>query len=311
MPGIFISYRREDQAGFAGRLGDALVVAFGEANVFRDIEDIHPGEDFVAAIERNLASVDVMVVMIGPAWLTVSRDGERRLDDPDDFVRREIEAGLASGITVLPVLVSGASMPDEKVLPPTMSALARRQAFTLSDTGWTSDVARLVATIRRSMPGYREGPSTQRWLLLAAGLIAAALLAVGAFFFRTSTSGAGQQQDVAGPAEKLSGRWAASVKYDWGAEYREAFELQIANGEVRGSAGYLGLARTIEEGKAAGEQLDFITHTEDVMGDGQRLRVTHRYRGTIKENELHIVLESGGGYSTHPPVAFIARRTVP
>ena len=147
MSGIFISYRRDDQAGFAGRLADALEARFGADNVFRDIEDIHPGDDFVVAIDQHLASVDVMLVLIGPAWLTLSRNGVRRLDEPDDFVRMEIAAGLKSGKTVLPVLLDGATMPAEKDLPPSISALARRQAMRLTDAGWASDVARLVAAL--------------------------------------------------------------------------------------------------------------------------------------------------------------------
>lgn len=97
MPGIFINYRRDDQAGFAGRLADVLENAFGVENVFRDVEDIHPGEDFVVAIQKQLSSVSVMLVMIGPAWLTVNNNGVRRLNETDDFVRREIQAALESG----------------------------------------------------------------------------------------------------------------------------------------------------------------------------------------------------------------------
>lgn len=311
MPGVFISYRRDDQAGFAGRLGDALTSAFGEENVFRDIEDIHPGEDFVAAIERNLATVDVVLVMIGPAWLTASRNGVRRLDEPDDFVRREIEAALASGKAVLPVLVGSASMPEEKALPPTIAALARRQSFVLSDTGWTSDVARLVETIRRFVPMARRGLWKQRWLLVAACLAGVALLAVGLkAFWPVASSGESPPASVR-TAQDFAGRWTANVKYDWGAEYAENFDLRWENGEVRGSAGYLGLARTIEQGRVAGETLEFITHTEDALGDGQRLRVTHSYRGVLKGDQLNFMLESSGGYSPHPAVEFSARRAAP
>lgn len=308
MPGVFISYRRDDQAGFAGRLGDVLATTFGEENVFRDIEDIHPGEDFVAAIERNLAAVDVVLVVIGPAWLTASRNGVRRLDEPDDFVRREIEAALASGKAVLPVLVGGASMPDGKALPPTIAALSRRQSFVLSDTGWTSDVARLVETIQRFVPRSRRGLSQRRWLLVAAAL---AVVAVGLKIFWPVGSSGGSQQASADVVSKLSGRWTASVKYDWGAEYAESFDLRWENGEVRGSAGYLGLARTIEQGRVVSETLEFVTHTEDALGDGQRLRVTHRYRGVLKGDQLDFVLDSSGGYSTHPAVEFSARRAAP
>ena len=308
MPGIFISYRRDDQAGFAGRLADVLESAFGADNVFRDIEDIHPGEDFVVAIEGQLASVDVMLVVIGPAWLTVSRNGIRRLDEPDDFVRREIEAGLKSGKVVLPVLVGGASMPAEKDLPPGIGALARRQSFILSDVGWTSDVARLVEVIKPFFPASRRPSVNSRLVWGLAGLALVALLAVG-----LNGNWPGRSADVPSPVsveltQNLSGRWLATVKYDWGAEHAESFDLHLENGEVHGTAGYLRVARSIEQGQLKGEQLNFITHSQEVVGDGPGREVTHRYRAVLKAGEFHFVLESSGGQSAHTPVEFVARR---
>jgi hypothetical protein len=303
MSGIFISYRRDDEAGFAGRLADALASAFGADNVFRDIEDIHPGQDFVLTIEKQLKSVDVMLVMIGPAWLTISRNGIRRLDEPDDFVRREIQAGLRSGKMVLPVLLDGASMPAEEDLPPAIGALARRQSFVLSDTAWSSDVARLVELIKSFFPVRRR--SFMRWGLV--GLVLLALLAIG-----VKGLWQGRSTEVAGPvpaelAPNLSGRWVAQVKYDWGAEHAETFELRLENGEIHGTASYLGLARMVEQGRLEGRQLNFITHSQEVLGDGPGREVTHRYRGVFKQGEWHFVLESSGGHTAHIPVEFVAR----
>lgn len=308
MPGIFISYRRDDQAGFAGRLADVLVSTFGADNVFRDIEDIHPGEDFVVAIERQLVAVDVMLVMIGPAWLTATRNGLRRLDEPDDFVRREIEAGLKSGKVVLPVLVGGAAMPAEKDLPPAIAALARRQSFILSDIGWTSDVARLVDVIKPHFPASRRPARRSGLLWGLAALAVIVLLAVG-----LKGNWPGRSSEMPKPvaselAQSLAGRWLATVKYDWGAEHAERFELRLENGEVHGTASYLRVARTVEQGALKGEQLNFVTHSQEVMGDGPGRELTHRYRATLKAGELHFVLESGGGYSAHTPVEFVARR---
>ncbi|UCV21308.1 toll/interleukin-1 receptor domain-containing protein [Ferribacterium limneticum] len=307
MPGIFISYRRDDQAGFAGRLADVLVSTFGADNVFRDIEDIHPGEDFVVAIEKQLAAVDVMLVMIGPAWLTVSRNGMRRLDEPDDFVRREIEAGLKSGKTVLPVLVGGAVMPAERDLPPAIVALARRQSFILSDIGWTSDVARLVDVVKPFFPASRRPARRSGLLWGLAALAVIVLLAVG---LKGNWLGHSEvPKPVASElAQSLAGRWLATVKYDWGAEHAERFDLRLENGEVHGTASYLRVARTVEQGVLKGEQLNFVTRSQEVVGDGPGREVTHRYRATLKAGELHFVLESGGGLSVHPPVEFVARR---
>jgi hypothetical protein len=88
VPGIFISYRREDTAGHAGRLYDRLAGHFGERRVFMDIDSIDPGADFVDAIEQSLSGCGAMIAVIGPHWLSVTDDvGDRRLDNPEDFVK--------------------------------------------------------------------------------------------------------------------------------------------------------------------------------------------------------------------------------
>ena len=95
MKGIFISYRREDSAGYAGRLYDRLAGHFGADRVFMDVEGIEPGVDFVDAIESAVASCEVLIVIIGNEWLAADAAGKRRLDDPKDFVRIETAAALA------------------------------------------------------------------------------------------------------------------------------------------------------------------------------------------------------------------------
>ncbi len=308
MSGVFISYRRDDQAGFAGRLADALEARFGAENVFRDIEDIHPGEDFVVAIDQHLASVDVMLVLIGPAWLTLSRNGVRRLDEPDDFVRMEIEAGLKSGKTVLPVLMGGATMPAEKDLPSSIGALARRQAMTLSDASWASDVARLVAALKPLLPAASQR-TTRSWRVWGgAALVLIALLFLGLKGFWPLRMAVVPNSVSVEKAQNFFGKWQANVKYDWGAEHAERFELRLDNGEVHGTASYLGVARTVEAGRLNGEQLSFITRSQEMLGDGPGREVIHRYRATRQADALHFVLESSGGQSTHTPVKFIARR---
>lgn len=150
-PTIFLSYRREDSAGHTGRLADALGARFGVAHVFRDIEGIEPGEDFVEAVRREIATCDVVLVVIGRDWLDV-RDaaGRRRLDDPADHVRQEIAAALERDVRVIPVLVENAVMPRQAELPADIAPLARRNALPLSDVGWDDDVARLAAAIART-----------------------------------------------------------------------------------------------------------------------------------------------------------------
>lgn len=176
MPSLFISYRREDSAGFAGRLADALERDFPAEQVFRDVDDIRPGEDFVRAIEDRLAAVDVMLVLIGPGWLEASRDGQRRLEAADDFVRLEVRTALALGKSVIPLLVGGARMPIETDLPEDIRPLARRQAFVLLDAGWQADVERLRAALLPLLP---PRPTVRRrwhtWAMVLAAVLGISL----------------------------------------------------------------------------------------------------------------------------------------
>ncbi|MDQ2962406.1 MAG: choice-of-anchor D domain-containing protein [Pseudomonadota bacterium] len=149
MHGIFISYRREDAAGYAGRLYDRLAAHFGDERVFMDVEGIEPGADFFDAIERAVGSCEALIVIIGNEWLAVDSAGHRRLDDPADFVRLETATALARGIRVVPVLVEGAVMPRADQLPPDLAPLTRRQAVELSHKQWDATTAELIRTLEK------------------------------------------------------------------------------------------------------------------------------------------------------------------
>ena len=150
MPNIFISYRREDSAGYAGRLYDRLSGHFGAESVFMDIDTLEPGVDFVEVIERAMSQCDILLVLIGQRWLNAADStGQRRLDNPEDFVRLEIQAGLDRGIRVIPMLVEGAAMPSSRDLPEVLTKLARRNALELSDTRWHTDVDKLLDTTEK------------------------------------------------------------------------------------------------------------------------------------------------------------------
>jgi hypothetical protein len=149
MPHIFVSYRREDASGHAGRLYDQLIAHFGDQAVFKDIETLAPGTDFVEHIESAIAQSDVVLAVVGRDWLTIvdPATGARRLDDPDDFVRLELSAALRSDARVIPILVRGAAMPAARDLPEDLRPLARRNALELSDQQWQRGIAALVETI--------------------------------------------------------------------------------------------------------------------------------------------------------------------
>jgi len=145
MSAVFLSYRRDDSSGYAGRLFDNLSERFGRERVFMDIETLEPGMDFVAGIDRAIASCGAVIAMIGPNWIKAQdRDGRRRLDDPHDFIRLEIATALTRGVRVIPVLVHNASMPPEQEMPEALRPLCRLQACEISDNRWDFDVRRLA-----------------------------------------------------------------------------------------------------------------------------------------------------------------------
>ncbi len=160
MPQIFLNYRRTDTAGHAGRLYDRLAERFGHDGIFMDIDAVQPGEDFVARIEDVVANSDLVVALIGREWLWVGRGFLRRgrLQGPSDFVRIELQVAFERGLHVIPVLVEGATMPTPAQLPGAIGALARRQAFELSDARWRSDCDRLIAAMERLL----ESPQPDR-----------------------------------------------------------------------------------------------------------------------------------------------------
>jgi hypothetical protein len=149
MRGIFISYRREDAEGQAGRLFDDLSAHFGRDAVFMDVAGIKKGLDFRRIIDEHVASCGVLLVLIGKRWLSATDSkGKRRLDDANDFVRLETAAALSRDIPVVPVLVQDAVMPTEQDLPDVLKELAFRNGTELTHARWDSDVKLLIEDLR-------------------------------------------------------------------------------------------------------------------------------------------------------------------
>lgn len=145
MSKVFISYRRTDSNDVVGRIYDHLVFKFGVEKIFKDVDSIPLGADFRKIIEKSVQSCDVILVVIGSKWLESENSlGKRRIDNPDDFVRIEIEAGLKRKISVIPVLVAGASMPKHEQLPTALKALAFQNGLNIrSDPDFKNDLYRL------------------------------------------------------------------------------------------------------------------------------------------------------------------------
>lgn len=128
-PKIFISYRRDDSAYIAGIIYEKLEQHFGANSVFFDINSIPLGIDFRKHISGKAGECNILLAIIGDNWINAAdNQGERRLDDPADFVRLEIESALDRDIPVIPVLVGNAHMPAMIELPSSLQGLAFRNA---------------------------------------------------------------------------------------------------------------------------------------------------------------------------------------
>jgi uncharacterized RDD family membrane protein YckC len=177
---IFMSYRRDDTPYPAGWLYDRLAERFGIGQVFKDVDSIEPGDDFVEVITTAVGSCDVLLALIGDQWLTVTdAAGRRRIDDPHDFVRLEIEAALARDIRVVPILVEGARMPRADDLPPGLAKLAYRQALELSPNRFNADLSRLLRVLDNTSQAPPKSQAPPR-LELSASAVDFGRIQVGA-----------------------------------------------------------------------------------------------------------------------------------
>jgi len=146
---IFVSYRRNDSEGEAGRLYDDLVEMFGEGSVFMDVAGISFGRDFRKAIEDHVANCGALLAIIGPTWVDArDESGRRRLDDSGDFVRMETASALKRDVPVIPVLVRGAKMPRADQLPDDLKELAYRNCVEVTHARWKSDIKILAKALR-------------------------------------------------------------------------------------------------------------------------------------------------------------------
>jgi adenylate cyclase len=150
---IFISYRRGDEAGSTGRLFDILEAAFARDRLFLDVDNIGPGLDFVQVLNDRIAESGILLAVIGSRWLTAANpDGSRRLDDPCDFVRLEIQAALEQSKLVVPVLIGDARMPCADDLPQGLKSLATRNAVRITHERFRADAEGLIKAISRVGP---------------------------------------------------------------------------------------------------------------------------------------------------------------
>jgi TIR domain len=149
---LFISYRRQDSGDTVGRIHDHLERGFEEEHLFLDVDRQAAGEDYRTVVGRALERADVVLAVIGTHWLTVAdRDGRRRLDDPEDMVRIELETAFERRLRVIPVLIEGANMPGAVDVPAPLEPLCYRTAVPVRpDPDFKSDMERLALALRAS-----------------------------------------------------------------------------------------------------------------------------------------------------------------
>jgi hypothetical protein len=337
MPGVFISYRREDSAAYAGRLFDILSAEFGAQNTFMDVDDIKGGDDFTTVIERKLGASDALVAVIGQHWLSVAEsNGGRRLDNPNDFVRIEIARALERGIRVIPVLVAGAALPHPSDLPDNLKGLCNRQAVEVRDTRFHEDAKDLVDVLHQTLHGTGLAPTEAKLKrFIPALLIAVVVLVAGAWLLLAhrqkaqspnppaaasgqaaqglpQTSGSGKGDNPT-PLANVTGEWQATVKYDWGDTYKELFNFEVDGQELSGTAGFLGSrkgqGRPVWDGKITGDQISFMTKTLTTLsGDEKTYEDKNYYKGKVKGDTIEFTMVTDSSVVSHTPIHFTANR---
>lgn len=205
MPTIFISYRRSDGGGYAGRIFDRLRQEFGEGQVFRDVDTIDSGTHFPDAIARQLEDCRVFVVIIGPTWVSASdENGVRRLDNPRDWVRIEITTALKRNVCIIPVTVGGAAAPAAQDLPEDLRSLADWQRRDLRDGDtWDNDLDLLVRRIAKEL-GFRSTRFKRKAAVALAGIALLGVISAAAFLYLYRST----------PAPPTQGSPAAIVFFD-------------------------------------------------------------------------------------------------
>jgi hypothetical protein len=320
---IFLSYRRDDTAGYARALNDVLARSFGAQRVFIDVDDIGAGQAFDARIAQAMGQARGLLVLIGPRWLAPQADGLPRLHRADDVVRQEVQTGLDRGLQVIPLLLDGAAMPSAAQLPAPLQPLARRQALVIDARRFEADVQLLLDAVRQALgepAGTPEAaarpPARHQAGLVLAGAAVACLLAGAAWWALRPGAGPGASPgtEVAAQAVRptLNGRWQADVRYGWmGTDLRETLDLQGEGSALQGTASFLRVPRGIEDGRVDADGIRFTTRSTEVAGSSPERVVTHRWRGTLVGDTLQLTMQTEGAAQPHAPVAVTARRSPP
>jgi hypothetical protein len=284
MTSVFISYRRDDAGGHAGRLSDRLIARFGAGRVFMDVEDILPGQNFEEAIEQTIAKCDYMLAVVGPRWL----QSVQARAAGEDFVRHEISVALARGTTVIPILVGGATMPAGDQLPPSLTAFSRCQAVEIRDNYFDGDAARIVdflagGAARHASLNLFGRRIPQRALIWSLTILAAAL--AGGWF-----AWPGVQQPPS-----FDGEWIAEMHKPGQPPYRIRIALARSDQQVIGTVRYPTGDGPILEGSVDENRLTFLTsHVPQFASEP----ATIRYQAEVQGDSITLTATDSSGTAT-------------
>lgn len=282
---IFINYRRQIDAGIAGRIYDSLTRALPGATIFMDVDKLAPGDDFEAALARSLEECKVLLAVMGPQWATLTDHGGKiRIREPEDYVRKEVRAALDRGVLVIPVLVNGATMPARDQLPPDLQALVRRQGMEIRHERFNADVQALADTIGRTTAGAQP----RRWRMAAALALLLTLLSTAgvAYWWRSAP---GERPTIGNTTGETWSAWSDQ------AGHQAAFERNLAAGRyprqveamgADGSLRYRGLFAPMPK-----PGFEFGSHHSVDDAEFARLDADYRRRGMQRVSHQRIVAQ--------------------
>jgi TIR domain/Carboxypeptidase regulatory-like domain len=289
MPGIFISYRRNESAGHAGRLFDRLTARFGEDRVFMDVDTLVPSDHFATRIEKAIATADVMLVLIGPTWTTQAD----RLARPDDFIRREIQAALRVECRLVPVCLDGAAMPDAAALPVELRPLLASEGAVLRHGEFVRDADHLADSLAVFVRPSAE--ATRRGLSVALTRAGWPLSWWAGLVCRTSPRAA-----LAIAAVPLALAWALTIAGAWWQGQRgeadDFAQLQVTDNVVKATAGFLNgtvtdeLDRIVEDAVVTLSNLDAQRNTETTTDSSGEFTIAYEAVGATSKSRLELAV---------------------
>lgn len=271
MSNVFISYRRDDSAPYAGRICDRISSAVGSDHVFMDVQDIAPGADFTEAVDQTVGRCEALVAVIGPRWLELLRERSNTLD----FVEREIAVALRRGIAVIPVLVGGSRMPSEHELPPELAALARRQAVAVRDESFDADLQRVI----QGLNGRRTSTKKIIWGIIAAGILIA-------------VTGAAILLWNARREASIEGQWTARMQREGQRPYTIRLRFVISGRDLTGSVEYPTGSGAIQGGTFENDRIAFFTKHIPQFEDEP---ATITFSGEVQGREIELTATTPDG----------------